>query len=139
MENCLTYALRIARYGRAGDHLVIRKSHWGFFPHFAVLFELANGDMVRKEYVPINPVKRWIPPLFFKGREVTTYYQLVEVKNGSTDHQSESVEAGTPTGDSLPECGAGDGASSAVRSGCGVVYMARISQRPSAFVLSKCL
>lgn len=110
MDNCLTYALRIARYGRAGDHLVIRKSHWGFFPHFAVLFELANGDMVRKEYVPINPVKRWLPPLFFKGREVTTYYQLVDVKNGSTDHQSEAVEAGTPTGDSLPECGAGDGA-----------------------------
>ena len=41
MDNCLTYALRMARYGRSGDHLVIRKSHWGFFPHFAVLFELA--------------------------------------------------------------------------------------------------
>ena len=121
MENCLTYALRMARYGRAGDHIVVRKSKFAWFPHFSVLFELANGDIVRKEYVPINPVKRWIPPLFFKGREVTTYYQLVEVKNGSTDHQSEAVEAGTPTGDRLPECGAGDGASSAVRSGCGVV------------------
>ena len=40
MDNCLTYALRTWRFGRASDHLVIRKSHFGFFPHFAVIFEL---------------------------------------------------------------------------------------------------
>jgi len=74
MDNCLTYALRMARYGRGGNHLVIRKSRFAWFPHFSVLFELENGDIVRKEYVPINPTKRWIPPLFFKGKEVTTYY-----------------------------------------------------------------
>lgn len=82
MDNCLTYALRIWRYGRAGDHLVVRRSRFGWFPHFSVLFELANGDIVRKEYVPLNPVRHRFPPLFFKGREVTTYYSIdkVEVK-----------------------------------------------------------
>ena len=34
MENCLTYALRTWRIGRPSDHLVIRRSHWGWFPHF---------------------------------------------------------------------------------------------------------
>lgn len=75
MDNCLTYALRMARYGRTSDHLVIRRSHWGWFPHIAVLFELQNGDLVKKEYVPITPRPRWIPPLFFKGVERTTYYR----------------------------------------------------------------
>lgn len=81
-DNCLTYALRIWRYGRAGDHLVVRRSRFGWFPHFSVLFELANGDIVRKEYVPLKPVRRRFPPLFFKGKEVTTYYSIdkVEVK-----------------------------------------------------------
>lgn len=88
MDNCLTYALRMARYGRAGDHIVIRKSRLAWFPHFSVLFELENGDIVRKEYVPIEPVKRWIPPLFFKGREVTTYYQRTEVNDGRANSQS---------------------------------------------------
>lgn len=31
--------------------------------------------MVRKEYVPVEPRPRWIPPLFFKGVERTTYYR----------------------------------------------------------------
>ena len=84
MDNCLTYALRMARYGRAGDHMVIRKSHWGWFPHFSVMIELENGDLVKKEYVPIGPRPRWLPLLFFHGREVTTFYQLkdIEVNDG---------------------------------------------------------
>ena len=81
-DNCLTYALRIWRYGREGDHPVVRRSPFSRFPHFSVLFELANGDIVRKEYFPLKPVRRRFPPLFFKGREVTTYYSIdkVEVK-----------------------------------------------------------
>lgn len=74
-ENCLTYALRMARYGRTSDHLVIRKSHWGWFPHFCVFVELHDGTLVKKEYVPIKPRPRWLPPLFFKGIERTTYYR----------------------------------------------------------------
>lgn len=97
MENCLTYALRMAKYGRVSDHLVIRKSHWGFFPHFSVMIELENGDLVKKEYVPIEPRRHFLPPLFFKGREVTTYYRKEEpqaervsvfgdYRHGSQDH-----------------------------------------------------
>lgn len=95
MDNCLTYALRMARYGRAGDHLVIRKSRFAWFPHFSVMFELANGDLVRKEYIPINPTKRWIPPLFFKGKEVTTYYRK-EHHHGCANRQHGSMEEGSP-------------------------------------------
>ncbi len=74
MENCLTYAMRLWQFGRPSNHLVIRRSHWGLFPHFAVVFELADGSLVKKEYVPINPRARWLPPLFFRGVEKTTVY-----------------------------------------------------------------
>lgn len=87
MENCLTYALRMWRFGRPSDHLVIRRSHWGVFPHFAVIFELQNGDLEKREYVPLKPRRRFIPPLFFKGVEKITYYRLEEVKDARKDHQ----------------------------------------------------
>lgn len=61
MENCLTYALRTWRIGRPSDHLVIRRSHWGWFPHFAVVFELENGDLEKREYVPTKPRPRNVP------------------------------------------------------------------------------
>ena len=87
MDNCLTYALRTWRFGRASDHLVIRKSHWGWFPHFAVVFELANGDLEKREYVPTHPRPRWLPPLFFKGVEKITYYRLEDIQDASKDHK----------------------------------------------------
>ncbi len=77
MDNCLTYALRVLRYGRTTDHLLVRRSHWGWFPHFSAIFEMENGDLVKKEYVPITPRPRWIPPLFFRGEERTTIYRRV--------------------------------------------------------------
>lgn len=77
LDNCLTYALRMWRYGRCSDHLVVRKSHWGWFPHFSVFIELRDGTLVRKEYVPVTPRPRWIPPLFFRGAERTTYYSKI--------------------------------------------------------------
>jgi hypothetical protein len=80
MDNCLTYALKMARYSRDADHLVIRTAHFCFFPHFSVLFELANGDLVRKEYLPLKPLPRWLPPLFFRGMEVTTTYRLENIE-----------------------------------------------------------
>lgn len=79
MENCLTFVLRVARYGRAGDHLLIRKSHWGWFPHFAAIFEMADGSIIKKEYVPLGPRRRWLPPLFFRGQVVTTTYRVESV------------------------------------------------------------
>jgi hypothetical protein len=78
MENCLTYALRLWRLGRADNLFVVRRSHWGWFPHFAVMFELADGSLVKKEYIPIKPRPHWIPPLFFKGIERTTVYEKTE-------------------------------------------------------------
>ena len=88
MENCLTYALRIWRWSKTTDHIVIRRSHWGAFPHFAVVFEMENGDLEKREYVPIEPRKRWIPPLFFKGVEKITYYRKAWCIDGRTNHQS---------------------------------------------------
>lgn len=80
MENCLTYALRMWRFSRPDNGLVIRCSHWGRFPHFAVIFELHDGSLIKKEYVPISPRPRFIPPLFFKGREITTIYRRESVR-----------------------------------------------------------
>jgi hypothetical protein len=76
VHNCLTFALSIWRYG-GGDHLVIRKSHWGWFPHFKVMFEMQDGTLVIKEFVPTQPRSRWIPPLFFRGEVVTTTYRKI--------------------------------------------------------------
>lgn len=80
MDNCLFFALRMWRISRTTDHLVIRISHWGPFPHFSVIFELADGSLVKKEFVPIAPKARWIPPLLFKGKVVTTFYRLESVE-----------------------------------------------------------
>lgn len=80
MENCLSFVLRVVRYGR-GDYVLVRKSHWGWFPHFAAVFEMADGSMIKMEYVPDGPRRRWLPPLFFKGSVVTTVYR-VETVNG---------------------------------------------------------
>jgi len=77
-RNCLTFALSVWRYSRTSDSLVIRRSHWGWFPHFSALFELEGGLVAKWEYVPAYPRPRWIPPLFFKGRVVKTYYQQVK-------------------------------------------------------------
>jgi hypothetical protein len=86
IENCLTYALRTWRYGRKTDHLDIRCSHWGWFPHFAVVFEMENGDLEKREYVPLSPRKRLLPPLFFKGVEKITYYRKAYVIDGRTNN-----------------------------------------------------
>lgn len=72
-SNCLVFAWHMWRYGR-GDHFIVRKSHWGWFPHFKVLFELRDGTVVTKEYRPISPRKHAFPPIFFRGRVVTTVY-----------------------------------------------------------------
>ena len=79
MHNCLTFALAVWRYGR-GDHLVIRKSHWGWFPHFKVMFELQDGSIVIKEFVPSEPRRRWIPPLFFRGEVITSRFRREDDK-----------------------------------------------------------
>ena len=81
--NCFAFAWRIWRYGR-GDSLVVRKSHWGWFPHFMVMFELADGQLVIKEYRPVTPRKRRFPPLFFRGEVVTTCYRKISEHKDAT-------------------------------------------------------
>lgn len=87
-ENCLTYALRHWRFGRSSDHLVVRRSRWGWFPHFSVIYELQNGDIEKREYVPLSPRPRFIPPLFFKGTEKITYYRKAWCIDERTNRQS---------------------------------------------------
>ena len=55
--------------------------------HFAVIFELRNGDLVKREYVPLNPRKRFLPPLFFKGVEKVTHYRRERIDDARQDHQ----------------------------------------------------
>jgi len=76
VNNCLLYAL--GRWWRdRSASIVIRKSHWGNFPHFAVEWEMPDGSLIRREFVPIAPRKHWIPPLVFRGFEKTTVYARV--------------------------------------------------------------
>ena len=79
--NCLFYALRIWRW-RPSHHLVIRKSRWGHFPHFAVLIEQPDGTLVKQEYAPVKPRPRWLPPFLFRGAVRITRYRKV------VDHES---------------------------------------------------
>lgn len=77
LENCLTFALRVGKYYRAEDHLLIRKSHWGWFPHFGVIFEF-DDYLIKVEYIPTHPKKQWFLPIFFEGEVRETYYRKTE-------------------------------------------------------------
>lgn len=73
-QNCLTFALAHFRFLRRGDYFSFRRSHWGPFPHFSVIKELENGNLIKQEFVPVEPRRRWLPPLFFRGQVITTVY-----------------------------------------------------------------
>ncbi len=75
-SNCLAFVLTIAKYRRKGDYMLIRKSKHGWFPHFAAIIDSADG-IIKIEFVPINPERKWIPPLFFKGEIVLTRYKEI--------------------------------------------------------------
>jgi hypothetical protein len=62
MNNCLVYALR--KWFRHGGYLIIRKSRWGWFPHF--LWSPAAPPEA-EQYIPVNPKRRLLPPLIFRG------------------------------------------------------------------------
>lgn len=60
---CLTYAL--GKWAREGGYLVIRRSRWGWFPHFLHL----SADRQRLTHmVPLLPRRRGSPPIWFRGR-----------------------------------------------------------------------
>jgi hypothetical protein len=51
-----------------GWHWVIRRSHWGPFPHFLYGRMHRSGMLELVSYKPIEPKKRRFPPLLFEGR-----------------------------------------------------------------------
>ena len=61
-SNCLIFAL--AHWFRDGGYLIVRRSHWGWFPHF-----LWSQDLkVFEEFTPLRHAKyRLCPPLLFTG------------------------------------------------------------------------
>lgn len=81
MTNCLTFAWRIWRYSRKDNYMSIRISHHGKLPHFVVDFELRDGTLIRREFVPVKPVKyKFLPPFSFAGMEVVTVYRRESVE-----------------------------------------------------------
>lgn len=65
ISNCLAFVL--AQLLRKGGYLVIRRSHYGPFPHF-----LWSQDLITfQEFVPVDPRRRIIPPLAFVGMVLT--------------------------------------------------------------------
>ena len=83
MKNCLTYALRRWRYALTSHYLLIRKSRWAWFPHFAVLREARDGSLEKREYIPLAPRRQRFPPPSFAGRVKTTRYARVELRRGT--------------------------------------------------------
>lgn len=69
MTNCLFFAiaLYLRRFGKTKrSYFQIRKSDAGWFFHF-LYAELRRGRVRQISYKPLHPVKRWLPPPFFKG------------------------------------------------------------------------
>lgn len=64
MSNCLVYALR--RWIRDGGYLIVRRSRWGWWPHF--LWAPTLGDLEVEQYAPRQSQRRLCPPLLFRGR-----------------------------------------------------------------------
>jgi hypothetical protein len=60
-SNCLFWAVR--QWAREGGYLLIRKSHYGPFPHF-----LWSADLKQfSSFVPLDPRHKLIPPPIFRG------------------------------------------------------------------------
>ena len=70
-SNCVAFAVRLyvrrARKGRRG-YLVLRRSHWGRFPHMLFGRARADGSLALVSYVPTDPHERKMPPPCFGGR-----------------------------------------------------------------------
>jgi len=61
MSNCYLFAL--LRWWRCGGYVVLRQSHWGWWPH-----ALWSADLITfEDYTPIAPRRRRFPPLLFRG------------------------------------------------------------------------
>lgn len=63
---CLAHAL--GRFWRDGGYLIVRRSHWGWFPHFLWAADLRGLEV--EQFKPEAPRQRWLPPLCPRGRIV---------------------------------------------------------------------
>lgn len=62
-SNCLVFAL--AKWFRHGGYLIVRRSRYGWFPHFLWARDL--GELEVEQFVPLDPRRRLLPPLVFRG------------------------------------------------------------------------
>ena len=60
-NNCLFWAL--AKWAKYGGYLMIRRSRWGWFPHFLHMDREGNIE----SFVPDDPRKKACPPPVFRG------------------------------------------------------------------------
>ena len=69
-SNCIIFAVKLyARRRRKGEHgyIVVRKSHWGWFPH--MLYARVHRGKVRLvSYVPNLPKPKGLPAPLFRGK-----------------------------------------------------------------------
>lgn len=63
-SNCLLYALR--QWRARGGYLIVRRSRWGWWPHFLWAPDL--GDLPVEHFAPVTPrTDLRFPPLIFNG------------------------------------------------------------------------
>jgi hypothetical protein len=67
VSNCLIYVVQ--RWLKARGYVILRLSHWGWWPHF-----LWSKDLVTfEEFTPAKPHRRrLLPPVLFRGRVRTS-------------------------------------------------------------------
>lgn len=69
-SNCIVFAVRLyvrrRRKGKPG-YLLVRRSHWGRFPHM-LYAEMRRGRLRVVSFVPLEPRHKALPPPCFGGR-----------------------------------------------------------------------
>lgn len=68
--NCVLWAIALyRRRRRAGKrgYILLRRSHWGKFPHCLYAEKRRNGTLRVVSYVPTNPRHKKVPPPLFRG------------------------------------------------------------------------
>jgi len=83
-SNCLIFAA--TRFFSRGGYLIVRKSSYGWWPHFSWSEDLVTFE----KFVPLGPCeKRIIPPLLFRGQPFsyrpTVPGRLYRLKPGEGD------------------------------------------------------
>ena len=63
--NCLIFA--VALWLRVGGYLVVRRSRWGWWPHFLHGRRGRDGKLRVVGYAPIKPRRKAVPPPLFRG------------------------------------------------------------------------